>query len=141
MVAVEEHGGHDRAVLPIAVDVRVHAGDLQHLHVLDAGIPERLRHRLRGATHLLGGKARRRHAGDAAQGHQGFPPVIEPCVRSPSAFRTMPSVVAMLRLPPALSIRRRWCGTSILVVNAPGPIQSGGRAATARPGERETRAG
>ncbi len=81
MVAVEEHGGRAWAVPPVAVDVRVHAGDLQQLHVLDAGIPESLRHRLRGAAHLFGGKARRRHTGDAAEVHQRLLPVVEPRVQ------------------------------------------------------------
>jgi hypothetical protein len=54
-----------------------HAGDLQRLHVLDARVAEGLRHRLGGAPDLLGGKARGRHAGDAAKVHECLLPVIE----------------------------------------------------------------
>jgi hypothetical protein len=78
---VEEHGGRTRPVQPVAVHVGMHAGDLEHLDVLDAGVAECLHHRVRGAAHLLGRKARGRHAGDAAEIHQRVLPVIEPRVQ------------------------------------------------------------
>jgi len=81
VVPVEEHAGRVRPMQPLPVHVGVHAGDLQHLDVLHARVAERLRHRLRGAAHLLRGKAGGGDAGDAAEVHQGLPPVAEPRVQ------------------------------------------------------------
>jgi hypothetical protein len=64
----------------------MHAGDLQHLDVLHARVAERLRHRLRGAAHLLRGKAGGGHAGDAAEVHQRLLPVVEPRVQIAERF-------------------------------------------------------
>jgi hypothetical protein len=59
----------------------MHAGDLQRLDVLHARVAERLRHRLRGAAHLLRRKAGGGYAGDAAEVHQRLLPVVEPRVQ------------------------------------------------------------
>jgi hypothetical protein len=86
VMPVEEHGGRARPVPPVPVHVGVHAGDLQHLDVLHARVPEHLRHRLRGAAHLLRGKAGGGHAGDAAEVHQRPLPVVEPRVQVAQRF-------------------------------------------------------
>jgi len=86
VMAVEEHGGRARPVQPVPVHVGMHAGDLQHLDVLHARVAERLRHRLRGAAHLLRGKAGGGHAGDAAEVHQRLLPVVEPRVQIAERF-------------------------------------------------------
>lgn len=83
------------------------AGDLQHLDVLHARVAERLRHRLRGAAHLLRGKAGGGHAGDAAEVHQRLLPVVEPRLQVASASRTMP-FAAMLTLPSWRGASRRF---------------------------------